>query len=156
MFKDKKIVALIPALALTLLSGCGQEQGTTEQKISRQLSTKCALDFINAESRLVVQTKTGKADFSGWAVDSNTKTAPEVLNVVLTSDKGVAFVFEGGQRLARPDVAKLFKQPAFLNSGFKLSADVSTLAKGTYSVSLQMPFNNSVVACKTKKVLLVD
>lgn len=156
MFKDKKIVALIPALALTLLSGCGQEQGTTEQKISRQLSTKCSLDFINAESGLVVQTKTGKADFRGWAVDSNSNTTPEVLNVVLTSAEGVAFVFEGSQRFARPGVVKVFKHDAFLNSGFKLSADVSTLANGTYSVSLQMPLDNSVVVCKTKKVLLIN
>lgn len=156
MFKDKKIVALIPALALILLSGCGQEQGATEQKISKQLSTKCSLDFINAESGPVVQTKTGKADFRGWAVDSNSSTTPEVLNVVLTGVEGVAFVFKGGQRIARPDVAKLFKQDAFLNSGFKLSADVSTLASGTYSVSLQMPLDNSVVVCKTKKVLLIN
>ncbi len=156
MFKDKKIVALIPALALTLLSGCGQEQGATEQKISKQLSTKCSLDFINAESGLVVQTKTGKADFRGWAVDSNTNTTPEMLNVVLTSVKGVAFTFNGAQRGARPDVVKAYKQDAFLNSGFKLSADVSTLASGTYSVSLQMPLDNSVVVCKTKKVLLIN
>jgi hypothetical protein len=156
MFKDKKTVALIPVLALTMLSGCGQEQGTSEQKISRQLSTKCALDSINAESGLVVQTKTGKADFRGWAVESNTNTGPKVLNVVLTSDKGVAFVFEGSQRLARPDVVKAYKQEAFLNSGFKLSADVSTLASGTYSVSLQIPLDNSVVVCNTKKVLLVN
>lgn len=156
MFKDKKIVAFIPALALTLLSGCGQEQGTAEQKISTQLSTKCSLDAINGDGGLVVQTKTGKADFRGWAVDSNTNTTPELLNVVLTSAEGVAFVFEGGQRFARPGVVKVFKQEAFLNSGFKLNADVSTLAKGTYSVSLQMPLANSRVACKTNKTLLID
>lgn len=156
MFKDKKIVALIPAFALTLLSGCGQEQGTAEQKINTQLSTKCSLDAINGDGGLVVQTKTGKAVFWGWAVDSNTNTTPELLNVVLTSAEGVRFVFKGGQRFARPGVVKVFKQDAFLNSGFRLSADVTSLTKGAYSVSLQMPLSNSVVMCKTKKVLLID
>jgi hypothetical protein len=156
MFKDKKIVALIPVLALTLLSGCGQEQGTTAEKISNQLSNKCSLDVVNGEAGLVVQTKTGKADFRGWAVDSNSNTTPEVLNVVLTSVEGVAYIFQGAQRGARPDVVKAYKQDAFLNSGFRISADVSSLTKGTYSVSLQMPLSNSVVMCKTKKVLLID
>jgi hypothetical protein len=156
MIKDKKIIALIPVLALTLLSGCGQEQGTTAEKISNQLSNKCSLDVVSGEAGLVVQTKTGKADFRGWAVDSNSNTTPELLNVVLTSVEGVAYIFEGAQRVARPDVVKAYKQEAFLNSGFKLTADVSTLANGTYSVSLQMPLDNSVVVCKTKKVLLVN
>jgi YbbR domain-containing protein len=111
---------------------------------------------VNGEAGLVVQTKTGKADFRGWAVDSNSNTTPELLNVVLTSVEGVAYIFEGAQRVARPDVVKAYKQEAFLNSGFKLTADVSTLANGTYSVSLQMPLDNSVVVCKTKKVLLVN
>jgi hypothetical protein len=156
MIKDKKIIALIPVLALTLLIGCGQEQGTTAEKISNQLSNKCSLDVVSGEAGLVVQTKTGKADFRGWAVDSNSNTTPELLNVVLTSVEGVAYIFEGAQRVARPDVVKAYKQEAFLNSGFKLTADVSTLANGTYSVSLQMPLDNSVVVCKTKKVLLVN
>jgi hypothetical protein len=156
MFKDKKVVALIPALALTLLSGCGQEQETAAKHAPRQASNLCALDSINGVNAPVMETKTGKADFRGWAVDSNSNTSPAVLNVVLTSVKGVAFTFNGAQRGARPDVVKAYKQDAFLNSGFKLSADVSTLASGTYSVSLQMPLDNSVVVCKTKKVLLIN
>ena len=156
MFKDKKTVALIPALVMTLLVGCGQEPGSAGKTIIQQASTKCALDVINGVTAPVTATKTGKADFRGWAVDSNSNTVPAVLNVVLTDAKGVSFVFSGAQRSDRPDVVKAYKQEAFLKSGFRLNADVSTLAKGTYSVTLQMPLENSVIACKTKKVLLVE
>jgi hypothetical protein len=156
MFKQKNTVILISVLALAMLAGCGQEQETTGKTISQKLSTKCSLGVINGERGLVVQTKTGKADFRGWAVDSNTNTVPELVNVVLMDIKGVSFTFEGGARGARPDVVKAYKENAFLNSGFRINADVTTLAKGTYGISLQMPVDNGIVICKTTKVLIVD
>lgn len=156
MFKDNKTVALAPALLLTLLAGCGQEQETAAKQPPRQASNQCSLGFINGVNVPVVETKTGKANFRGWAADSNSNTSPEVLNVVLTDVKGASFVFSGAQRSKRPDVVKATQQDAFLNSGFVLNADVSTLAKGTYGVSLEMPLSNSVVVCKTNKVLLVN
>lgn len=156
MFKNKKIIALIPVLALSILSGCSQEQDTKEQKQSQQLSSKCALDVINGELDLTVQAKTDKIDLRGWAVDSNSNTTPEALNVVLTDSKGVAFVFKGAKRFERPDVVKAYNQDTFLYSGFRLIADVSTLTTGAYSISLQMPLDKSLVVCKTKKALLID
>lgn len=156
MFKDKKVVALIPALALTLLSGCGQEQETAAKHAPRQASNLCALDSINGVNAPVMETKTGKADFRGWAADSNSNTTPETLNVVLADTKGVSYVFSGAQRSERHDVVKATQQDAFLKSGFVLNADVSTLAKGTYGIRLEMPLSNSVVVCKTPKVLLVN
>lgn len=156
MFKDNKTVALVPALILTLLAGCGQEQETTAKHAPRQASNLCALDSINGVNAPVMETKTGKADFRGWAADSNSNTTPETLNVVLADTKGVSYVFSGAQRSERPDVVKATQQDAFLKSGFVLNADVSTLAKGTYGIRLEMPLSNSVVVCKTTKVLLVN
>ncbi|WP_278959143.1 hypothetical protein [Aquipseudomonas alcaligenes] len=162
MLKQNKAVYLLSALALTILTGCGEEQNkNTPQDIVELQSTKCALDVINGEGRAVAyasasaSASASKVDFRGWAVDSNSNTAPEVLNVVLKDKKGASFTFTGAARFERPDVVKAFKQDAYLKSGFRLVADVSTLAEGTYSISLQMPAGSNLVTCTTKKVLVI-
>ena len=158
MFKKNKAVYLLSALALTILAGCGEEQKkNTPKDIVKLQSTKCALDAINGEGRAVAYASASASivDFRGWAVDSNSNTAPEVLNVVLKDEKGTSFTFSGAKRSDRPDVVKAFKQDAFLKSGFQLVADVSTLAEGTYGISLQMPAGSNLVTCTTKKVLVI-
>lgn len=158
MFKKNKAVYLLSALALTILAGCGEEQKkNTPKDIVKLQSTKCALDAINGEGRAVAYASASASmvDFRGWAVDSNSNTAPEVLNVVLKDVKGTSFTFSGAKRSDRPDVVKAFKQNAFLKSGFQLVADVSTLAEGTYGISLQMPAGSNLVTCTTKKVLVI-
>lgn len=158
MFKKNKAVYLLSALALTILAGCGEEQKkNTPKDIVKLQSTKCALDAINGEGRAVAyaSASASKVDFRGWAVDSNSNTAPEVLSVVLKDVKGTSFTFSGAKRSDRPDVVKAFKQNAFLKSGFQLVADVSTLAEGTYGISLQMPAGSNLVTCTTKKVLVI-
>lgn len=158
MFKKNKAVYLLSALALTILAGCGEEQKkNTPKDIVKLQSTKCALDAINGEGRAVAYASASASivDFRGWAVDSNSNTAPEVLNVVLKDVKGTSFTFSGAKRSDRPDVVKAFKQDAFLKSGFQLVADVSTLAEGTYGISLQMPAGSNLVTCATKKVLVI-
>ncbi len=162
MFKKNKAVYLLSALALTILAGCGEEQKkNTPKDIVKLQSTKCALDAINGEGRAVAYASASASasasivDFRGWAVDSNSNTAPEVLSVVLKDVKGTSFTFSGAKRSDRPDVVKAFKQDAFLKSGFQLVADVSTLAEGTYGISLQMPAGSNLVTCATKKVLVI-
>lgn len=162
MFKKNKAVYLLSALALTILAGCGEEQKkNTPKDIVKLQSTKCALDAINGEGRAVAyasasaSASASKVDFRGWAVDSNSNTAPEVLSVVLKDEKGTSFTFSGAKRSDRPDVVKAFKQDAFLKSGFQLVADVSTLAEGTYGISLQMPAGSNLVTCTAKKVLVI-
>lgn len=158
MFKKNKAVYLLSALALTILAGCGEEQKkNTPKDIVKLQSTKCALDAINGEGRAVAYASASASivDFRGWAVDSNSNTAPEVLSVVLKDEKGTSFTFSGAKRSDRPDVVKAFKQDAFLKSGFQLVADVSTLAEGTYGISLQMPAGSNLVTCTAKKVLVI-
>lgn len=160
MLKQNKAVYLLSALALTILAGCGEEQKkNTPKDIVKLQSTKCALDAINGEGRAVAYASASASasivDFRGWAVDSNSNTAPEVLSVVLKDVKGTSFTFSGAKRSDRPDVVKAFKQDAFLKSGFQLVADVSTLAEGTYGISLQMPAGSNLVTCATKKVLVI-
>lgn len=158
MFKKNKAVYLLSALALTILAGCGEEEKkNTPKDIVKLQSTKCALDAINGEGRAVAYASASASivDFRGWAVDSNSNTAPEVLSVVLKDVKGTSFTFSGAKRSDRPDVVKAFKQDAFLKSGFQLVADVSTLAEGTYGISLQMPAGSNLVTCATKKVLVI-
>ncbi|MDG9980343.1 hypothetical protein [Ectopseudomonas oleovorans] len=158
MLKQNKAVYLLSALALTILTGCGEEQNkNTPQDTVELQSTKCALDAISGEGRAVAYASASASivDFRGWAVDSNSNTAPEVLNVVLKDKKGTSFTFAGAARFERPDVVKAFKQDAYLKSGFRLVADVSTLAEGTYSISLQMPVGSNLVTCATKKVLVI-
>lgn len=156
MLKKNKAAYLVPALALAMLVGCGEEQKkNTPQDIVKLQSNKCALDAINGEGRDVAYARSGKAVFAGWAVDSNSKTAPEVLNLVLKDEKSASFTFQSAKRIDRPDVVKAFKQDAYLKSGFQLVADVSMLAEGTYAISLQMPVGSNLVTCATKKVLVI-
>lgn len=156
MLKINKAVYLLSAMALTMLAGCGEEQKkNTPQDIVKLQSNKCALDAINGEGRDVAYARSGKAVFAGWAVDSNSNTAPEVLNLVLKDQKGTSFTFANARRSKRPDVVKAFKQDAYLTSGFQLVADVSTLAEGTYGIFLQMPVGSNLVTCTTKKVLVI-
>lgn len=156
MLKKNKAVYFLSALALTMLAGCGEEQKkNTPQDIVKLQSTQCSLGEINGERRDIAYARPGTAVFAGWAVDSNSNTAPEVLNVVLKDKKGTSFTFAGATRIERPDVVKAFKQDAYLKSGFRLVADLSTLAEGTYGISLQMPAGSNLVTCTTKKVLVI-
>ena len=151
----KQKVALA-ALALTLLAGCDQQTPTASKAIPKVTSTKCALDVMNGSQDKVVEVKTGRVDFRGWAVDSQSNTTPALLSVVLTNKNGKAFVFENATRTARPDVVKVHKQDAFLQSGFRLVADISGLEKDTYLISLHMPTADQLIICSSHKVLLVN
>lgn len=156
MLKKGRVVALISALALILLTGCDEVQkAMMPNNIVKQQTSKCALDAVNGERRAVVYASGGKVDFRGWAVDSNNNTVPELLNVVLTDKKGTSFTFVGAARSDRPDVVKVYRQDAFLKSGFRIVADVSTLSEGTYGISLKMPVDSSLTICNTKKVLVI-
>lgn len=149
----QRVVLVI--LALIMLVGCDQQGETINKKISEVVSNKCALDLINGSQDKIVGVKSGRADFRGWAVDSQNNTTPELLNLVLTNKNGKTFVFAGAIRSARPDVVNKFKKDAFLQSGFRLVADVSGLEKDTYLISLQMPIAERLVICGSPKVLLV-
>jgi len=143
-------------LALALISGCDQPAQVTAKDASRILSNKCSVDLINGSKDMIVAPQTSNVDFRGWAVDSNSNTAPPVLNLVLTNKNGQTFVYEKATRTPRPDVAKGFKQEAFLQAGFHIVTDVSGLAKDTYLISLQMPATDGrLITCSTPKVLQV-
>jgi hypothetical protein len=156
MTMEKKVMLALTALALGLLSGCDQKSAGAPKDLRQQVSNKCALDRINGVNAPVVYSKTGAVDFRGWAFDSNSNTAPEFLNVVLTSKQGKTFLFGPATRIARPDVVKAYKQDAPLQSGFSIVANVSNLEKDTYLISLQMPTADSLVTCKIFKVLVVN
>lgn len=144
----------LAASCLILIAGCDQADTQTPALKSR-LSTLCALDVINGSQDLVVEAKTKTVDFRGWAVDSETKTVPDNVNVVLTNKQGHAYTFSHAQRNPRPDVVKALKQENYLQSGYRVLADLSSLTNDTYLISLQMPTQDSVITCKTRKVLLL-
>lgn len=155
MLMKKNTPVLVSALILAMLSGCDDKSSPNPLAPLKVLSTKCSLDLINGDGGAVAYADGTVVDFVGWAVDSTTNTTPPLLNVVLTDKSGKFFVFVGAARVDRPDLVKGFKQDAFLKAGFTLKADVSKLNKDTYSISLQMPTDNSLIECQTKKTLVL-
>lgn len=145
------IRALAIAAALVMINGCDQANQTLERRVSKQ----CALDVINGSQELIVQAKPQVVDFRGWAVDSESKTVPDRVNVVLTNKHGRAYVFPHATRNPRPDVVKAFKRDSYLQSGYRVLADVSSLPDDTYLISLQMPTEKSIITCSTRKTLLI-
>ncbi|SDP55551.1 hypothetical protein [Ectopseudomonas guguanensis] len=149
------IRSALAASCLIFISGCDQTPSQSAPALQQRISTLCALDAINGSQDLVVQSKTQTVDFRGWAVDSERKTVPGNLNLVLTNKQGHAYAFAHAQRNSRPDVVKAFNEASYLQSGYRVLADVSSLANDTYMISLQMPTEDSVITCRTRKVLLL-
>lgn len=156
VFENRYLTLLTPLILLSLLVGCGEKTDRTLAEVSKTQGAKCALDFINGEKRTIVYSHKGQVEFSGWAVDSEHRTAPDVVKLVLTHSNGDTFIVDGATRHKRPDVAKVYKQDGFMNAGFRVNTDMSAFEKGLYGVSVQMPSNNSVVVCTTKRILSLD
>ncbi|MFD3302220.1 hypothetical protein [Aquipseudomonas alcaligenes] len=143
------------AVIFFMLGGCDNKSSQNSVAPLKVQSTKCSLDLINGDGGAVTYADGAVVSFSGWAVDSTTNTVPPLLNIVLTGTNEKFFVFVGAARVDRPDLVKGFKQDAFLKAGFTLKADVSKLERDTYSISLQMPTDNSLIECQTKKTLVL-
>lgn len=149
------IRAAVIAASLAFIGGCDQPPSQAAPAAKQRVSTLCVLDVINGSQDLVVQVKDKVVDFRGWAVDSENKAVPGSVNLVLTNKQGRAYAFPHSLRYPRPDVVKALKQDNYLQSGYRVMADVSSLADDTYLISLQMPTEDSIISCRTRKVLLI-
>jgi hypothetical protein len=152
----EKITTTVLTLTLALLTGCSEEQKTMQPLgTDKQQSTKCALDVVNGDKRAVVYANSDRVDFRGWAADSISTTALQKLYLVLTNRTGKNFTFAVTTRSDRPDVAKVYGHDDFLKSGFRLVANISTLPKGTYGITLQIPNRRGLTICTTKRALVI-
>jgi hypothetical protein len=84
----------------------------------------------------------------GWLGDKGSMSRPEGAMLRLDAADGAhSWVIGIGPAVSRQDVAKHFQAPGLANSGFLLSADLSALPPGEYSLSLRYPSGNSVISC---------
>lgn len=149
----KTFFSLIPFAVAVVVGGCGSEE---PPKVMTTATDTCHVDFINGDGNRLVQISAGQVDIRGWAFDKNTQTTPANLDVILKDAQGKSTVLTGAKRGERPDVAKLFKNDAYLQSGFWLKTDVSALASGVYGITLKMAEGDRVIVCGVKKNITVQ
>jgi hypothetical protein len=120
------------------------------------LSTSCALDVVdNAVTSAAVTTiaDTEAAMLVGWAVDEKAGTTPQSVFVRLS---GGSDAYIKAVRTTRPDVADYFHNPNLINSGWALSADLSSLPKGAYVVNLIQVEGSMATICHTGKSISLN
>jgi hypothetical protein len=75
----------------------------------------------------------GNINVAGWAVDRNSKSAANGVDVVID---GKAYRAQAGQN--RGDVAEYFHEPAYARAGFSFLFPASAVAPGTHQLSLRV------------------
>lgn len=147
-------IALLATVALANLAGCDPKPSTP--KVVNVKSHTCSLDRIDGHREPLVRVKAGVVKFSGWALDSTTKTIPARLQMLLKDAEGYSYVVEVAERQERPDVASYFKQAHLLKSGFSFESDLSAMQKGVYAISLTMSDEGRVAICQIKKNMIIE
>ena len=110
--------------------------------------TFCALDQVNGQPgsrplripRLVLS-------LTGWAYDRAEPGAPAEVFALLRS-AGLRYSLRA-TRVARPDVAAVFKEPRFEMSGYTLQGSIVGLPPGDYRVSILQKRGAGFVSCDT-------
>ena len=77
----------------------------------------------------------------------------EQIDFVLQSADGPRYVMQSN-REKRPDVAEYFKNPALVDAGFSVSADLSTL-KGAFELKVIYRQGGETFECSSRKVDIV-
>jgi hypothetical protein len=114
--------------------------------------TRCAVDMIqdtHVRAGVKNEPATGLLRINGWGVDPDAPLRRVFLR--LHRETGDFFV-EAPIRIRRDDVAQFFRDPRFAESGWQVSADVSGVPPGQYTVDLVLA-SSAARLCPTRQTV---
>lgn len=123
---------------------------------------KANAELINGKKATgnVLEVKKGEGlTIEGWALSDTTKSVPETVAIELVPANGGAKYYAPANRIprVRNDVADFFKEPAYKKSGYKATADLSSVPAGEYElIILQVIDGTPSRAYPGKKLKIVD
>lgn len=133
-----------------VLGGCGSEIKVSQSK-------DCWIDGIQNDSSELVNVQKKLVNFTGWAVDSTKLVSPEFLAVQIIDKRGAIVLSKYTDVFtSRPDIAKVFNEPAYDKVGFSVDLDLSVLESGEYPISIALQSKDYVVVCPTNKKIQVN
>jgi len=115
----------------------------------------CSLDTIdgNHSKDLLTLDRSRPLVFRGWLLDEAKQPAGE-FSLVLKGTQDYAISASTGEM--RKDVGEYFKDPALSAAGFSVSADLSVVQRGSYSLVLVIRKPGRVFFCDTERRVSLD
>ena len=161
MCKSSVVAILsLSILSAVLISGCVQDDqdvqgGTTSEKDG----SMCALDAINGAAAVPVTKIRQPATLTvaGWAVDHRNRTVPSEVSIELVSVEGkerVAGAVHRGTK--RPDVAKVYNNPAYEGSGFDGGVNIDKAKPGRYSIRIVQKSGATSLSCNLNRAIEIE
>jgi YbbR domain-containing protein len=141
------------AMTAVFLSGCNDN--VENKTVTKYGTDKCSVDFIAGKPDAIVYVKPGRVEINGWAFDESKHITARDLQIQLTGAKGEPITAKDPVRIDRPDIAKAYNNKELTNSGFNFILDTSSLAPGTYGVTLHIPEGNTLFVCQSKKFVVI-
>lgn len=158
--RKANVVAAVSLTILALLSGCDQNErkiqgGVTDEKDG----SMCALDTINGTAAVPVTKikQPGTLLVTGWAVDSQNRTAPSDVSLELISEDSKEKITAVANRGAkRPDVAKVYNESAFEGGGFAGRVNIDKAKPGRYSIRIVQKSGTTSLTCDLKRAIEIQ
>ena len=114
----------------------------------------CGLDTIDGSyDAHVTLDRTKPHAFRGWLLNEAKQPAGQ-FSLVLKGAQDYAIAASTGE--TRKDVSEYFKDPAATLSGYNVSADLSMVPVGAYSITLVMQNQGRSFFCDSVKTVVVD
>lgn len=160
--RKSSVVAILSLsiLSAALISGCDQnEQGAQGGTTSENDGSMCALDVINGAAAVPVTKIRQPATLTvvGWAVDHRNRTVPSEISVELVSVDGKERVIGAARRgTKRPDVAKVYNNPAYEGGGFDGGVNIDKAKPGRYSIRIVQKSDATSLSCDLKRAVEIQ
>ena len=125
--------------------------------VSPSTVSPCSLDGVNdrpAAEKNIVGEKS-KVILSGWAADMLNQVAADEMWIEISGPSTV-YLKASGSTEKRPDVASYFNNPAMLETGWRIYANLSSLASGDYLLRVIMRTGTKTLICDTKRRLILE
>lgn len=108
-----------------------------------------SIDGVKVERNTVVRLQNpGNTKIGGWVADQATMSHPEDARLRLeNADRSGVWEIGFGAPVSRLDVAQYYKTKALSESGFSLTADLSSLPVGVYRLSAVHASNGRPLMC---------
>jgi hypothetical protein len=140
-------------VAAALMAGCNDK--TENTTITRYATDKCNVESIAGKPDAIVYVKPGKVEINGWAFDDAKHAVADDLELHISGAQGQPVVTKKPVKISRPDVAKAYNNKDLNNAGFSFTVDTSSLTKGAYGVTINIPKGNALYVCQTKKTVVI-